>query len=113
MYPKKLLLLLLLISGITQGQTYVKFNTITVLAGIPNIGIETPIGKKFTFQADVTASFWKSFHNGPLQFVMVIPEVRYHLNENTKGFYIGAHLGGSIFKLQKWGYAGFLQRVLS
>lgn len=105
MYPKKLQLLLILISGITQGQTYVKFNTVTAIGLIPNIGIEMPICKKLTFQADVTASFWKSIHQGPLQFVMVIPEIRYHLNENNKGFYIGAHLGGSIFKLQKWGYA--------
>jgi hypothetical protein len=104
MHHKKILLLFILFSTITQGQTYIKANTITALGLIPNIGIETPIGKKLTFQADVTASFWKSIHNGPLEFVMVISEVRYHINENTKGFYIGAHLGGSKFKLQKWGY---------
>lgn len=104
MFRKKILFFLLLVSALTQAQTYIKTNAVTAFLLIPSVGIETPIGKKFTFQADVTASFWKSVNNAPLQFVIVIPEVRYHFKENTNGFYVGAHLGGSIFKLQKWDY---------
>ena len=108
MLQKKLFFFLLLISGITQGQTYIKANAVTTLALIPNFGIETPIAEKFTFQADVTASFWKSIKNGPFQFVLVIPEVRYHFNSNTNGFYVGGHIGGGTFKLQKWDYTNTL-----
>ncbi|AWG26653.1 DUF3575 domain-containing protein [Flavobacterium kingsejongi] len=102
---KLLLSLTLFIASLTTyGQTYAKFNTVTAIVGVPNIGVETSIGKKFTFQFDVTASFWKSVNGGPQQFVIAIPELRYHFNENFKGFYVGAHVGGGTFKAQKWNY---------
>ena len=57
---KNLTILIVLFSFYSQGQTYVKANVFTTLLTIPNIGIETSIGKKSTFQFDITASFWKS-----------------------------------------------------
>lgn len=105
MFSKKIFLFLLLVSSLTQGQTYIKANAATALFLIPNVGVETTLSKHFTFQVDVTASFWKSINNAPFQLVMLTPELRYHFNENTRGFYVGAHLGGSIFKLQKWNYS--------
>lgn len=107
MFPKRIsFFLFLFTSMLLQGQTYIKANGLTALVLVPNIGVETTISKHFTFQADVTASFWKSLNgNGaPFQFVTVTPELRYHFKENTKGFYVGGHVGGSIFKLQKWNY---------
>jgi hypothetical protein len=95
----------LLFFHISFGQTYIKANAATALVLIPNVGIETSLSPKFTFQTDVMASFWKSFRGGPLQFVTVIPEIRYHFKENYKGFYCGANIGGGAFKLQKWNYA--------
>ncbi len=95
-----------LIFNITFGQTYIKANAATALVLIPNVGIETSISNKLTFQVDVMASFWKSFRGGPFQFVTVIPEIRYHFKENYKGFYFGANIGGGAFKLQKFGYEG-------
>jgi hypothetical protein len=94
----------LLIFNITFGQTYLKANAATALVLIPNIGVETSLSNKLTFQVDVMASFWKSFKDGPLQFVTVIPEIRYHFKENYKGYYFGANIGGGAFKLQKWNY---------
>ena len=32
-----------------QSQTFVKFNGLTALVGVPNVGIETSIGEKTTF----------------------------------------------------------------
>lgn len=104
MAQKKIVLFLLLFSAIAQGQTYIKANTVTSFVLIPNIGVETAIADKWSFQADVTASFWKSINNAPFQFVSLTPEVRYHFKENSNGFYVGGHIGGSIFKLQKWNY---------
>lgn len=103
---KKLLLLaLLFISISSQSQTYIKGNAITALALVPNIGIETSIGKKFTFQADVMASFWKSFDgHHPMEFYSLITEVRYHFNEKYNGFYFGGHAGIDRYKIQKWTY---------
>ena len=57
-----------------------------------------------TLQVDAAASFWKSVNNAPLQFLIVTPEIRYHFKENYNGFYVGANIGGSKFKLQKWDY---------
>ena len=102
---KKLLALLLFILCFQlQAQTYIKANAFTTLLTIPNVGIETSIGKKSTFQLDVTASFWKSIKGNPRQFYLFIPEYRYHFKEKNNGFYVGAHIGATIFNFQKWNY---------
>ena len=88
----------------TFSQNYIKVNAVTALVLVPNVGFETKISKHFSFHVDVNASFWKSINGQPFQFVMVIPEIRYHFKETFNGFYLGTHLGGSYFKLQKWGY---------
>jgi hypothetical protein len=102
---KKTFVLFILFFG-TQlySQTYIKVNALTTLLTIPNVGIETSIGKKSTFQFDVTASFWKSVDGKPKEFYIFIPEYRYHFKEKDKGFYAGAHVGGTIFNFQKWNY---------
>lgn len=94
----------LLISIYSQSQTYVKANALTTLLTIPNVGIETSIGKKSTFQFDVMASFWKSFREKPMEFYSFIPEYRYHFHEKYNGFYIGGHIGATIYNFQKWNY---------
>lgn len=102
---KKLLILTFLIISIhSQSQTYIKVNAITTLFTIPNVGIETSIGKKSTFQFDITASFWKSINGHPMQFYMFTPEYRYHFHEKNNGFYVGANAGFDIFNFQKWNY---------
>ncbi len=99
-----LLVIIIFILAKTEAQTVVKANLLTALVAVPHIGIETKIGAKTTFQIDAIASFWKSFNGGPQQFLIVIPEFRYHTKEAFKGFYVGAHIGGGAFKLQKWNY---------
>ena len=101
---KNLTFLIILFSIYSQGQTYVKANVFTTLLTIPNIGIETSIGKKSTFQFDITASFWKSIKGNPRQFYLFIPEYRYHFKEKNNGFYVGAHTGATVFNFQKWNY---------
>jgi len=98
------LFLLLLFSVNSKSQTYVKVNALTTLLTIPHIGIETSIGDKATFQFDITASFWKSVQGKPMEFYLFIPEYRYHFHEKYNGFYVGAHMGFTLFKFQKWNY---------
>lgn len=95
---------LLLISTFAQAQTYLKANAITTLLTVPNVGIETSIGKKSTFQFDITASMWKSINGNPAQFYMFVPEYRYHFKEKFNGFYAGVHVGGTVYNFQKWNY---------
>jgi hypothetical protein len=85
------------------SQTNIKANIITVV-GLPHIGVETKINNKFSFQVDVLGSLWKSFNNAPQQFIVVTPELRYHFNTLEKGFYMGGHIAGSKYKMQKWNY---------
>jgi hypothetical protein len=101
---KKLLLLLILIflSIQSQSQTYIKGNLVTALALVPNIGVETSIGEKSTFQFDITASFWKSINGAPAEFYIFVPEYRYHFHEKFNGLYIGGNMGATIFNFQKW-----------
>jgi hypothetical protein len=91
-----------LISVCSQSQTFIKANAITTLILVPNVGIETSIGKKSTFQFDALASFWSSIEGVPREFYTFTPEYRYHFHEKYNGFYVGGHIGGSIFKIQKW-----------
>jgi hypothetical protein len=92
----------LLISICSQSQTYIKGNAVTALALLPNIGIETSIGKKSTFQFDVLASFWSSINGKPYQFYSFISEYRYHFNQKYNGFYAGANIGFDSYKVTKW-----------
>lgn len=102
---KKLLIFtFLFISIYSQSQTYVKVNALSTLMTIPNIGIETSIGKKSTFQFDVLASFWSSVQGRPMEFYTFIPEYRYHFKEKHKGLYVGGHIGATIYNFQKWSY---------
>jgi hypothetical protein len=98
------ILLFLFFCTLSQSQTFIKVNAFTTLLTIPNVGIETSIGKKSTFQFDVTASFWKSIKSNPRQFYLFIPEYRYHFKEKNNGFYVGAHIGATLFNFQKWNY---------
>ena len=98
------MLVLLLAVTPTFAQTYLKFNAPTTLLGAPQIGVETSIGKKLTFQGDVLGSYWESINGAPFKTLMVFSEVRYHFNENFNGIYLGGHVGGAIYELQKWGY---------
>jgi hypothetical protein len=87
------------------AQTVIKGNLATALVAVFNFGIETKLSNKTSFQIDVTASFWNSVNNTPQEFGIIIPEFRYHIKEFGKGLFVGTHIGGSIFKVQKWNYA--------
>jgi hypothetical protein len=107
-YMKKLSFLLIVLFSIqSQCQTYIKANTITALIGVANVGVETSIGKKSTFQFDVLASPWKSIDGKPYEFYLFISEYRYHFHEKYNGFYAGGHVGFDSYDVTKWNYAKF------
>lgn len=95
-------LIFILFTLYSQSQTYIKGNLVSALVLVPNVGLETSIGKKSTFQFDVTASVWKSINDSPAEFYIFIPEYRYHFREKFNGLYIGGNIGATIFKFQKW-----------
>lgn len=99
-----LVFLFVLVAPSAFSQTYFKFNAPTTLLGIPQVGVETSLGKKWTYQGDVLGSYWESINGAPFKALMVFSEVRYHFNEKYKGIYFGGHIGGALFKMQKWNY---------
>lgn len=96
-------LFVILLSIQSRSQTYIKANILTALVGVPNIGVETSIGKKSTFQLDIMASFWSSIDGKPYEFSTFITEYRYHFSEKHNGFYAGAHVGFDSYDVTKWG----------
>ncbi|MFB9110587.1 DUF3575 domain-containing protein [Flavobacterium gyeonganense] len=102
---KKILIILFILSISVKGQTYIKFNTFSALVLVPNLGLETSIGKKTTFSLDVMASFWESFDGKkPMKFITYTPEIRYNFKEKYNGFYTGGHIGFDTYEIQKWDY---------
>lgn len=85
------------------SQTSIKGNLITGLVAVPNFGAEFSLSNKTTFQVDAAASFWRI--NGiPYKFLLLFPEFRYYPRKSGYGFFVGAHVGGGKYKLQKWNY---------
>lgn len=84
----------------------IKGNIITTLVAVPNFGVEFNVGEKTTFQLDATASFW-TIDGVPYKFVLLFPEFRYYPRKSGYGFFVGAHVGGGKYKLQKWNHADF------
>lgn len=99
-------IIILFLSCTAFSQTYIKINAGTALVLVPQIGIETTLNEKITFQVDILGSFWKSVEGAPMQAIMVFAEPRFYLKKKFHGFYAAPHLGGSIFKIQKWNYFG-------
>ncbi|WP_346883379.1 DUF3575 domain-containing protein [uncultured Algibacter sp.] len=97
------LALFFVLNTTTFAQTSIKGNVATALIGIPNFGFETNLGRKTTFQLDVTASFW-TIKGVPYKFALLFPEFRYYTRRSGNGFFVGAHVGGGRYKLQKWNH---------
>ena len=95
---------LLMTTGNTVGQTYIKGNAMSILLGLPHIGIEKGVGEFSTVQFDIMGSPWKSIQGKPRQFVLAIVEYRNHFSSKHNGFYFGGHVGGTAYNLQKWNY---------
>jgi hypothetical protein len=105
MKKKFTIIVLILFINTIQSQTYIKFNAFTAAALVPNIGAETSITEKTTFNFDIMASFWESFDGKkPMKFYTFTPELRYHFKEKYNGLYAGGHVGFDTYELQKWGY---------
>ncbi|MCO6161795.1 MULTISPECIES: DUF3575 domain-containing protein [unclassified Flavobacterium] len=87
-----------------NSQNKIKGNIASALLGIPNFSYEIKIGSKTSFQVDATASFWESFNHAPQKFIMFFPEFRYYTQSFNKGFFLGTHVGGSSYTMQKYNY---------
>jgi hypothetical protein len=112
MFKKTILLLLLLIPAIITAQsdslfhskTEIKFNLVSALLLVPNIGIEVQLSEKFGYQLDTSATFFDNIEGSPFQTTQIFNELRYYpkLKEgrNPRSFFIGPHIGYGMFTLR-------------
>ena len=101
---KFFLIVLLFTATLSFSQTYFKFNAPSPTLAMPQVGVETSLGKKVTSQFDVLGAYSQSLNGAPFKTIMGISELRYHFTENYNGIYVGGHIGASKFTLQKWNY---------
>ncbi|WP_367913169.1 DUF3575 domain-containing protein [Leadbetterella sp. DM7] len=106
---KKLLFFSLVFASFSlSAQTQLKWNVPATLVLVPHIGMETRISAKWTYQADVAASFWDSFRGDPVKAALFSNELRYYPKEAFSRFYIGPNLTGiDAFKIRKPGHKGY------
>lgn len=87
-----------------EKSVYLKANAVFLPVGVLNVAVEKQISKKYTLQADILASPWKSFAGHELQYYSASIEGRYYFNEAFKHWFIGGNFAVSAFKMQKWNY---------
>lgn len=96
---------LLLVSGCALAQnTTLKANALYWAAGIPNLSVETKLGKKVTFNGDAVFSFWESVNGRPFKGCQIIAEGRFYIKEAFKGFYAGLYVAYDHYEVSKWGH---------
>lgn len=103
---KKIVFTILFLSLPYTGlaQTYLKANALYWAVGITNAAVETKLGNRFTFNADVVYSPWKSINGNHFEFVQIMPEGRLYTKEAFKGLYLGAYASFQAFNITKWNY---------
>lgn len=87
-----------------ENKTYIKANAVFLPLGILNAGIETQLSPRYTFQADLLVSPWKSFDGKYAQALMLGFDARYYFNKAFSHWYIGLNFSTAVYKLQKWEY---------
>jgi len=112
MLRNKVLLLLIMISGLLSGQTdslfnakvELKLNLTSALILVPNIGIEVKLSEKLSYQLDTSASFYDNIDGSPFHTTQIFNELRFYpkLQEgkNPRSFFIGPHVGYGMFTLR-------------
>lgn len=97
------LLALLCVTTITaKAQTYIKSNALYWAVLVPNVSVETRLGKHFTFNGDFVISFWDNFAGRKLQGTQTIAEGRYYPKAAFDGFYVGGYFGFDTYNVSKW-----------
>lgn len=64
-----------------------------------NIGLETSLGKKWTFDLSGNYNAWTARNESVRKHAMVQPEFRYWLCDRFAGHFFGFHLHGGIFNI--------------
>ena len=90
--------------SVNTGKVYIKANALFLPIGILNAGVEYQIKEKFTLQADVFISPWKSFAGKYMQIYMLGFEGRYYFKEAFQHWYVGANISAARFIMQKYNY---------
>ncbi len=90
-----------------RTRTTLKWNALYWVCGIPNMSVETRLGQRFTFNADLVFSPWESINGRPYVIGQVIPSVRYYFRESFRGFYVGGYAAFDAFEMSKYNHPAY------
>ena len=77
---------------------HVKTNALGLCAAVANIGVEIDLARHLSFSLPVYYSAWDYFKSTiKLRTFAFYPELRYWLNEDNDGFFVGAHFGFAYY----------------
>lgn len=91
---------------LSAQKAMIKTNAIYWTTLTTNIGIELPVGEKFTTDWDFFLNPWTFSDNRKTKMMAVQPELRYWFCDRFNGHFLGAHLVGGIYNIGNV-YAGF------
>ncbi|WP_027377789.1 DUF3575 domain-containing protein [Kaistella palustris] len=93
-------------SSTVPKKLYIKANALFLPVGMLNAGVEYQLNKRYTVQAEVFISPWKSFMGKYAQVYMIGFDGRYYFDEAFKHWYVGANISAARIKIQKYNYWG-------
>lgn len=79
------------------GKIAIKTNVVAWATTSPNIGLEVPMGERFSFQAFGSYNPFTLKDNNKLKHWLVQPEVRWWTKQQMQGHFLGIHLIGGQF----------------
>lgn len=88
-------------SSVLYPQTELKFNLLSSLVLVPNLGVELPIADRQSAQLDVLGSFWDSWEGSALHINQTFLEYRFYSHPGRKAWFLGLHWGFGMFTLTK------------
>ncbi len=87
--------------------TRLKANALYWAVGVPNLSVETSLGKHWGLNVDAVYSPWQSINGRPYVVFQLIAEGRYYFRESARGFYVGVYAAFDAYKLSKWGHPSY------
>jgi Protein of unknown function (DUF3575) len=91
-------------TNLPTSDSHIRLNVLQLPLGLLNMGYEKHLTEHSSYKLDVVLSPWKSYLGHPAFFSILFVEWRYYFGRNFTGYYLGANMGGGIFRMQKWNY---------
>lgn len=97
-------LVFLLVPFLVLAQSNLKTNPVSPILSFVYLGYENGFSPNLSYVFDASVSVASSRNGKPFEFTIATAELRYYTKTIQNGFFVGGHIGGSAFYLQKYNY---------